>query len=198
MTGPTSRRGPGQGKAGPVLPLLAVMLIASGLVRLGGEAGQALAQTTPAANGEGMLTQETCDALEGPEEMVRALRRREDDVVAAEARLTARMANLAAIEADLTSQIARLTEAEAALSATLALAETSARDDLARLTQVYENMKPVDAAALFSEMDPAFSAGFMGMMRPDAAAAIMSNLDPSIAYTISVILAGRHALVPSE
>ncbi|MCC5972878.1 MAG: hypothetical protein JJT81_02380 [Rubellimicrobium sp.] len=185
-------------KAGSVLPLTAVLLIGSGLVRLGGEAGQVLAQTGVPLADEQALAEGMCDTSEWPEEMVRAIRGREENVAAAEARLSVRMADLAAIEADLTAQLARLTDAEAALSATLALAETAARDDLARLTQVYENMRPAEAAALFSQMDPAFGAGFVGMMRPDAAAAVMSNLDPSIAYVISVILAGRNALVPNE
>ncbi|NHX27768.1 hypothetical protein HA397_27890, partial [Escherichia coli] len=83
--------------------------------------------------------------------------------------------------------------AEDSLRATLTLAETAAESDLARLTAVYENMKPKDAAGLFEQMSPDFAAGFMGMMRPDAAAQIMAALDPATAYSISVVLAGRNA-----
>jgi flagellar motility protein MotE (MotC chaperone) len=35
-------------------------------------------------------------------------------------------------------------------------------------------------------------------MRPDAAAGIMAGLQPQTAYTISVVLAGRNAKVPTE
>ncbi|MEP4475030.1 MAG: hypothetical protein ABJ024_08265, partial [Lentilitoribacter sp.] len=78
----------------------------------------------------------------------------------------------------------------------MALANTAAEDDLVRLTAVYENMKPKDASALFEQMEPGFAAGFLGRMRADAAAGILSGLSPQVAYSISVILAGRNADIP--
>lgn len=95
-------------------------------------------------------------------------------------------------------KIAALETAERALSATLALADGASESDLGRLTSVYENMKPKDAAALFETMDPAFAAGFLARMRPETAAGIMAGLSPQVAYKISVILAGRNAAVPTE
>jgi flagellar motility protein MotE (MotC chaperone) len=47
-------------------------------------------------------------------------------------------------------------------------------------------------------MDPVFAAGFLGRMRSDAAAAILAGLPPELAYSISVVLAGRNASVPTE
>jgi flagellar motility protein MotE (MotC chaperone) len=47
-------------------------------------------------------------------------------------------------------------------------------------------------------MTPEFAAGFMARMRPDAAAAIMAGLEPATAYSISVVIAGRNARVPTE
>ena len=88
--------------------------------------------------------------------------------------------------------------AEAKLASTLALADNAAENDLARMTSVYENMKPKEAAALFEEMSPDFAAGFLGRMRPDAAAAIMAGLSAPTAYTVSVVLAGRNASAPTE
>jgi flagellar motility protein MotE (MotC chaperone) len=90
-------------------------------------------------------------------------------------------------------RLAQIAVAEQQLRETLALSNNAAEDDLARLTTVYENMKPKDAAALFEAMKPEFAAGFLGRMRPDAAANIMAGLKPDFAYTISVILAGRNA-----
>ena len=90
-------------------------------------------------------------------------------------------------------RLAQIAAAEQQLRETLALSNSAAEDDLARLTAVYENMKPKDAAALFEAMKPEFAAGFLGRMRPDAAANIMAGLQPEFAYTISVILAGRNA-----
>ena len=91
-----------------------------------------------------------------------------------------------------------LTQAEAALRDTIALADTAAESDLDRLTKVYENMKPKQAAALFEEMHPNFAAGFLGRMRPEAAAEIMAGLSPEAAHTFSVVMAGRNANVPTE
>ena len=83
-------------------------------------------------------------------------------------------------------------------SPTLALADGATEADVARLTTVYEQMKPKESAALFEEMDPTFAAGFLARMRPEAAAGIMAGLSPEAAYTISVVLAGRNGAVPTE
>ncbi len=50
-------------------------------------------------------------------------------------------------------------------SAEASLADVAAENDLQSLTQVYENMKPKDASALFEEMSPEFAAGFLGLAR---------------------------------
>lgn len=113
------------------------------------------------------------------EPVLAALREREERIVAREAALLDR-------------------EQAITLADMIAMAETAAAGDLAKLTVVYENMKPADAAQLFENMDPAFSAGFMALMRLEAAAAIMGGLTPATAYAISVILAGRNAATPTE
>ena len=84
------------------------------------------------------------------------------------------------------------------LRATLAKADQAAEKDIARLTSVYENMKPAQAAPLFEAMEPSFAAGFLSRMRPDAAAGILANVDPQAAYTISVLIAGQNASVPKN
>jgi flagellar motility protein MotE (MotC chaperone) len=119
---------------------------------------------------------------------------------AREARLLDREGELQELESILTqsemrieSKIIELTSIEEMLASTLALADTAAEDDLMRLATVYENMKPKDTAALFSEMAPGFAAGFLGLMQAEAAAAVMTELEPQIAHTISVMLAGRNA-----
>ncbi len=128
------------------------------------------------------------------------LREREARVSAREAALETRLQALAVAEDQISKNIAALTRAEDELAATMALADTAAEDDLSRLTAVYENMKPKEAAPLFEAMDPPqFAAGFLGgRMRPDAAASILAGLDPKTAYAISVILAGRNAAVPTN
>lgn len=180
-----------------VLPVIAGLLIASGLVRLGTEAGSVLAEeTTLAAAGPPVGL--TCDLADGPEAMLAAFRDREARLFTREAQLEDRIQALRVAESEVTEKIVALEAAETSLRATMELAQTAAEDDLSRLTAVYENMKPANAAALFTEMDPAFAAGFLGLMRPEAAAAIMSNLAPPTAYSISVLLAGRNAAAPTE
>ena len=130
--------------------------------------------------------------------LLAALLRRESEVSEREEKIEKRMVELQAAKEELRDRLNALEAAELRLKKTIALAETAAEDDLNRLTAVYENMKPKDAAALFEEMDPDFAAGFMARMRPDAAADLMSGLSPQVAYSVSAILAGRNANVPTR
>lgn len=132
------------------------------------------------------------------EPLIQALNLREERVRKREAAIEVRMQALSVAEQEIDRKLAALEEAETSLKQTLALARTAAEDDIAKLTEVYANMKPKQAAALFEEMDPDFAAGFLARMRPDAAAAIMAGMSPQAAYLTSVILAGRNADVPKE
>lgn len=127
-----------------------------------------------------------------------ALREREAAVAEREAYLDVRAKALDVAQQEIERRILALEAAEKRLSATIALADTAAEDDLARLTSVYESMKPKEASALFQAMEPEFAAGFLARMRPDAAAKIMAGLDPQNAYSISAILAGRNANAPDN
>jgi len=185
-----------------VLPVVAGLLIVSATIRLVGDAGPAVAAgmaeaETPVASEPMPAVAEAAPSMDAPGLMA-ALQDREERVARREARIADRMQALAVAESEVEEKILALEEAEASLAALLALASTAAEDDLDRLTVVYENMKPTDAAALFETMEPAFSAGFMGRMQPEAAAAIMTNLAPETAYLISVVLAGRNANAPAE
>ncbi len=140
----------------------------------------------------------TCESTEDVSAVLAALDMREERLVTQEKQLADRQSALADAERDISFQLARLEAAEAQLEALLTLSDTAAEGDLARLTSVYENMKPKEAAALFEEMAPKFAAGFLGRMRPEAAARIMAGLKPESAYGMSVMLAGRNADLPKE
>ena len=190
------RRGKGKG----TLAVLCGLLLISGGLRLASVPGEALAAETadmPELDGS-MVAAEQCTIEGAPSELAAALSARERRVEDLEARIEDRFRALAIAEEELTARLAELRAAEASLEETISGAEAASNTDLARLTSVYENMKPADAAALFEEMTPNFAAGFVGAMRPDAAAAVMAGLDPTTAYAISVILAGRNADVPTE
>ena len=180
-----------------VLSIIAGMLFASGLLRLGNEAEQAFATEHVVAGAD-----EVPAGMPDPDAENTALREalhtRENRVADREAQLEDRLQAMRVAEAEITERLAQLQAAQQSLSDTLSLADGAAEADLSQLTAVYENMKPADAAALFETMEPDFSAGFVGRMRPEIAAAIMAQLAPETAYAISAILAGRNANVPTQ
>lgn len=186
---------------------IVLMLISSAGLRLANGSGQAIAQAIkPDEKKETMMAEGTPAKMMQDAGMSRddisgllaALRVREERVKALETQIEIRSKALAVADAEIDKRLATLEETEANLRKTLALADGAAEDDLARLTTVYENMKPKEAAALFETMEPDFAAGFLGRMRPDAAASVMAGLTPEIAYSISVILAGRNAKAPKS
>jgi len=204
LPGKTSKTVEKRGKRGPVrgtLWIIALLLATSGGLRLSGS-GRAIARELSAratADNEGNPAEaQACESEADISLVLTRLREREADVEAKEGAITDRMQALAVAEAKISENMAALVAAEDSLKATMALADSAAEDDLSRLTAVYENMKPKDAAALFETMDPQFAAGFLGRMRPEAAASVMAGLKPETAYTISVVLAGRNANVPTN
>lgn len=179
--------------------ILALLLMASGSLRIGTNVGQALASQGDQATAEPEA--EATPALNCPAPplaLAEALKEREQQVSIRETALEERLAALDLAESVIETRLAALVEAEEKLRATIALADGAAEGDLARLTEVYQAMKPKDAAALFDGMDPEFAAGFLGRMRPEAAAAILSGMSSERAYSVSAILAGRNANVPRE
>ncbi|MCF2871597.1 hypothetical protein L0664_11025 [Octadecabacter sp. G9-8] len=130
--------------------------------------------------------------------LLAALQAREVRVADRETAIDDRLRALANAEEELTRRLVDVEAAEASLMAALALSETANDSDIARLTTVYENMKPADAAGLFEQMAPDFASGFLVRMNPQAAAAILAGLEPQTAYSISVIIAGRNANAPTE
>ncbi|MCA3509105.1 MAG: hypothetical protein IOC80_13515 [Rhodobacter sp.] len=182
-----TRRQPGRG----ILGLLTLTLVASGAIRLGLGVNEAVANA-PATSSEPLVCPQP------PVALAEALTRREQRVVAQENALNDRLSALALAEQAIEAQLVALTETEAKLSATLTMADGAAESDLARLTTVYEAMKPKDAAPLFEQMAPEFAAGFLGRMKPDAAAAILGGMTASKAYAVTILLASRNAGAPTE
>lgn len=194
------------------LGVIALLLVSSAVVRLGIGAGQAVARATEADSNPAMTRQnaEMVDVAHLPaaphenmsdgeiSNMVQAFQARETRLAAREIALEDRMAALRVADQQVAAKLVELRAAEEQLRETIALAETASKDDLDRLTRVYESMKPKQAAALFEEMDPNFAAGFLGRMRPEAAAQIMAGLSPQAAHMFSVVLAGRNASVPKQ
>ena len=130
--------------------------------------------------------------------MLETIQAKEAEIEAREKEQNSREKTLEAAGEEISARLAELKEAEDNLRATIAITDGASESDLSKLTAVYENMKPKDAAALFEAMEPDFAAGFLSRMRPDAAANVMAGLPPELAYSISVILAGRNANAPKS
>lgn len=175
---------------------ISTMLVLSALIRAGEGIAPALAREVGAlragAEPRPVTAEKDVDTL------IAALQTRSSKLDTMERALVDRKRNLDLAEEQIALRLQELKAVEAQLRDTLALAEVAAESDLAKLTAVYENMKPKEASQLFETMDPEFAAGFLGRMRPDAAAQIMAGLSPDSAYRISVVLAGRNANAPTE
>ena len=180
---------PGRG----ALAIVAIILASSGALRLGSGIGRALAEVPAATE---MSLPKNCPAP--PAALAAALTEREQKLKTQEAAVAQRLAALALADQAITKRLGELKVAEDEMKKTLSLADGAAENDLAKLTAVYEAMKPADAATLFDKMDPAFASGFLGRMNPEAAAAILSGMNPDIAYSISVLIAGRNANAPKN
>lgn len=178
-----------------VLFTVALLFLMSGGVRIAMGVGPAMAIAQ--ARVEEPMVPDT-PPNEELDLVLSALNEREIRIEEREVAIEDRLRALSIAEQELSERLSELEAAEQSLMAALELSETANDSDIARLTAVYESMKPADAVGLFGQMAPDFAAGFLVRMRPDAAAAIMAGLEPQIAYSVSAIIAGRNANAPTE
>ena len=181
------------GKRFGTLSILSALLLFSAGFRVLGISGSAFAleslEAAQAVKKDLSINTESRDL----DALLKSFSAREAVIVEEETKLSARLELLSKTKIQVQNKIQELEEREARLRELLAIADAAAEDDVARLTTVYENMKPKAAAIVFEEMTPAFAAGFLARMTPAAAAAILANLKAESAYAISVVFAGRHA-----
>lgn len=185
---------------GGSLWVISGFLVASAIVRVGSEAGQVLAKETPydAVQNQMETSPLSCEPPPDLRAMMSVFKTRESRLDERERELLNRARALEVTGQEVDARLAELEAAEDELRELISVAQTAAEDDLSRLTNVYESMKPKEAAALFEQMDPEFAAGFLSRMSPESAAGVMAGLTPQVAYTISVVLAGRNANAPTE
>lgn len=190
----TRRKKGGRG----ILWLIVLCLSTSAGLRFGAIGSFAIAEGASEIKNNGALEATAEPTDEDIAAVLALLRDREAKLAEKESALEERAQALAVAETQVRKNLDALAQAEADLERMIALSSSAAEDDLARLTTVYENMKPKQAALVFTEMAPEFAAGFLGRMRADAAAAIMAAISPEKAYAISVLLASRNASAPVE
>jgi flagellar motility protein MotE (MotC chaperone) len=186
-------RPPRQAAAIGGVALIAFCFAASALLRLG-DFGMALAQDAVGALPAGVAGCEPAD----PDGLLAAIRTREAQLAAEADRIAERQQTLHVAETKLAEQLASFEAARAGLEATLALAEDAAENDIARLTTVYERMKPEEAARILGRMDIAFASGLVARMKPEIAAEVLTRMESDSAYAITLTIASRHARVPVE
>ena len=183
-------------RSGHVLGIIAGLFVVSGGARLAVGIGPAIAFAEEAL--PSVPVEDEQSSVVAVEPLLEALMAREARVAERELAIDDRLRALSIAETELTERLNEVQAAEESLTAALALSETANDSDISRLTLVYENMKPADAANLFEQMAPDFASGFLVRMNPQASAAIFAGLEPQTAYSISVIIAGRNANAPTE
>ncbi len=133
-----------------------------------------------------------------PDALLSAIRDRETQLAAEERRMADRAQTLNVAEAKLAEQLAAFEAARRQLEETLAQADAAAENDISRMTTVYENMKPAEAARIMERMDVSFAAGLMARMRPEIAAQVLAGMEADAAYAVTLTIASRNAAVPTE
>ena len=143
------------------LMALAALLAGSGAIRFGEGVDRAFALSVelPADQAD---ADQICEPTAGALAMLEALKAREMRLAERESVIDERGQALALAETKVAAQLTALVAAEAELGATITQAEEAAEGDIAKLTAVYENMKPKLAAPVFEQMAPEFAAGFLG------------------------------------
>lgn len=178
--------------------LIVLCLLGSATLRLVSN-GQAFAEELGSlAETDGSTNATACPSTADAETLLGAIREREDELAKESIRLSERSQTLNVAEAKLAEQLAAFETAQKNLEATLAVADKAAERDIDRMTTVYENMKPAEAAKIFERMDVAFAAGLLARVRPEIAAQVLAAMNADSAYAVTLTIASRNHAVPTE
>ena len=180
--------------------LIVLCFVGSAALRLAAN-GQAFAEELGAladSGAGGGTASATCPSTEDAESLLSAIREREDELAQESRRLAERSQTLNVAEAKLAEQLAAFETARKNLEATLAVADKAAERDIERMTTVYENMKPAEAAKIFERMDVSFAAGLLARVRPEVAAQVLAAMNADSAYAVTLTIASRNHAVPTE
>ena len=130
-----ARSGTGRG----ALMIITGLLIGSATLRMGSDAGQALARPQDPVDGAGLDSAQTPLACEMPEDfrqMLTAFQARETRLKEQETAIADRLAALQLADQEIDRKMKRLVAAEIQLSETIALADTAAESDIDRIGRV--------------------------------------------------------------
>jgi flagellar motility protein MotE (MotC chaperone) len=125
--------------------------------------------------------------------LLRAIDERSRQLDAWSSDLAARARMLEAIEARASEQVQALQAERKALETALGRFDQEAEAGIASLVEIYENMKPKEAARIFEAMPAEVAAGFVRRMAEKKSALVMGNISAEHAYAITLALANSRA-----
>jgi len=124
-------------------------------------------------------------------EVLQQLAKRREALDARERTISDREALIAAADTKLVARIGQLSDLKKQIEDLLKKADKTGDEDIARLTKVYENMKPKDAAPVMARLSDDVRLPIAAMMKDKALAAILSAMPEEKAQEITEKLAQR-------
>lgn len=196
-----------------ILPLIAIAIGGVVAVRAAGVApdlfqgARAWAEEAPAAADVALPTLATAPAVcalsqeqlaqqagISPAELriIQRLSERRGELDARDADFATMLPLMAAAEQKLDERIAELNAVRAELESMLGQADEREQAEIDRLVQVYQAMRPREAAAVFATLNDEVRLPVAQAMRPRALAAVMAQMQPAAARELTEKLADRY------
>lgn len=126
-------------------------------------------------------------------QVVAEVRRRSEALDRRAHDLDLREAQIAAAEQLARREIAELTSLRIAVEKAIAQQTQAAEADVTLLVNLYSNMKPVQAAGIFSKLDAPKAAAILRRLEPRLAGPIVAAMDPPAAAAVTDELQKAHA-----
>ncbi len=124
-------------------------------------------------------------------EVLRTLSKRHRDLVQRERSITEREATLQAIEQRLDQKTEELKKIQEYLQQLLGQKDEKEKESIKKLVQVYEKMKPTEAATILQELDLETLLNIMDEMKDTKVSGILAKMEPIRARYLTMELAQR-------
>ncbi|MFC2970538.1 MotE family protein [Acidimangrovimonas pyrenivorans] len=174
----------GAAKAATSLPENSLSALASGPAQL-------LLASAQAEGGKPAAEKAACQT---PEELLQSVRQERDLLKKQKAELDARRSKIDLAQQEVAGQTKQLGELKTKVEALLAQANKEHQADVDRLVQLYQAMKPAQAAAILNDMDIEVTVMVLATMNERNAAPIMAQMSPVRVRAVSKIILERSKL----
>lgn len=122
-------------------------------------------------------------------DLLQSLAKRRDELDAREKELTIKSKVLESTEQRINTKLDELKALEAQVKVSLAQYDEKQAADVKSLVKIYENMKPVDAAAIFNELELPILLSVIDAMSERKVAPVLAAMDPKRAREVTEELA---------